>query len=239
MTYTTEQLLERWEAVHEIENLMGRRAFLLMLVRDQRVFEELWSKNAPCLGVNAGYYQGQDAIAGYLAYLSDLQLARAEAAIAAHPEALDGKLPEDALGAGALHPNNLTTPVIELAGDMQTAKGLWYVMDTHVDFSQFGHDSMMSWGRVGVDFIREGGQWKIWHMIFAEDFYTTAGYDWTAPTPERTVLPEFAHLAHFKAPRPNVPQRVYELWHDRRQAKAFPAVPEPYETFADTFSYGV
>ena len=34
----TEELLERWEAIHEIENMMGRRAAMLLTIQDDAVF---------------------------------------------------------------------------------------------------------------------------------------------------------------------------------------------------------
>jgi len=231
----TEELLERWEAVHEIENLMGRRAAMLLTIQDDTLFETMWTRNEPCLGFNDGYYKGYEAVAGYFKARREYQLLRAKAAIQLNPE-LAGKTPEELLGVGALHGSNLTTPVIELAGDGKTAKGLWYVLDGEVDYGPAGYGTAHCLGRIGVDFIRAEGGWKIWHLVYAEDIRTPMGTSWTEETPEDTALPE---LAAFRFPEPNVPETVYERWHDRRQLKAFPPVPEPYETFGETFSYGV
>ncbi len=239
MAYTTEQLLERWEDVHEIENMMGRRAFFDLLVRDQQVFEEMWSHQDPCLGLNNGYYKGYDAVAGYFKGLHDLYLRRAELAKTAYPDELGGKAAEDLIGVGGLHFDNLTTPVIELAEDRQTAKGLWYMLGGQVDFGVSGRETEMCWGRIGVDFIKEDGAWKIWHMVIALDIDTPMGTSWAEPAPEKAADPVFGALADVKLPEPNVPRTVHELWHSRRQLKAFPPVPKAYKTFAETFSYGV
>ncbi len=233
----TEELLERWEAIHEIENLMGRRSFKVMTIQDQDVFETMWSKNDPCLGFNHGYYKGYEAVAGYFRGLRELQLLRAKAAMELHPEELAGKTAEELFGVGAFHANNLTTPVIELAGDMKTAKGIWYVLDGDVDYKQEGHAAYNCLGRIGVDFICEDGEWKIWHLVYAEDIRVPMGESWTAPA--QSAEPTIAALANFTMPEPNVPMCVHEHWHEKRQMKPFPEIPVPYESFEQTFSYGI
>ena len=232
----TEELLERWEAIHEIENLMGRRAAMLLTIQDDTVFDTMWTRNEPCLGFNHGYYKGYEAVAGFFKALREYQLLRAKMAIQQNPE-LAGKTPEELLGVGALHGNNLTTPVIELAGDGKTAKGLWYVLDGEVDYGPTGYGAHHCLGRIGADFIREDGGWKIWHLVYAEDVRVPMGESWTdAPTEHPVVNQE---LAEYRMPEPNVPMEVHESWHRRRVFKPFPPVPAAYETFADTFSYGV
>jgi hypothetical protein len=237
--YTTEELLERWEDIHAIENLMGRRAFFKLLVRDQKVFVERWTKNDPCFGINDGYYKGYEAVAGYFQGLRDLAIHRAEFAKMYYREELGSRNVDDIIGVGALHVNNLTTPVIELAGDRRTAKGIWYVMDGEVDFGVTGWETCMSWGRLGVDFIKEEDGWKIWHMVYAEDINTPMGVSWAEPCPQAEPHPFFGMLAGVKIPEPSVKVKIHELWHEKRPLKPFPPVPEPYETFDETFSYGV
>ena len=238
MAYTTEQLLERWENVHEIENLMGRRSFFLLWIQDQKVFEEMWTKNEPTLGFNSGYYVGYESVAAYFKALRDLYIHRAEFAKATHRDELGDKAAEDLIGVGALHPNNLTTPLIELAEDMQTAKGMWYYMDASVDYGVTGRESNMRWGRLAVDFIKEDDGWKIWHMIYADDLDCEMGGNWTKPAPEKEKDPIFGMLEGIVFPEPDKPGQ-HEVWNDKRQLREFPRMPVPYKTFAETFSYGV
>ncbi len=63
---------------------------------------------------------------------------------------------------GMLHVHPMTTPVIVVAGDGKTAKGVW---------DSFGPDianaeEVGNWLYIkkAVDFIKEDGVWKIWHM---------------------------------------------------------------------------
>jgi hypothetical protein len=62
------------------------------------------------------------------------------------------------------------TPVIEVAGDGKTAKGIWYSIGLAVRGSvdENGNTSVGTgwmWEKYGVDFIKEDGGWKIWHLI--------------------------------------------------------------------------
>ena len=67
--YTTEQMADLWEDVHEIENMMGRRAFHILLRQDTKTWEECWCRKAtdPCLGLEKGYYRGYDALEAWFA----------------------------------------------------------------------------------------------------------------------------------------------------------------------------
>lgn len=238
-TYTTEQLADRWEDILAIRNLVGRRSWLTLLVKDQGVFDEMWSKNEPCLGFNSGYYKGYEAVSGYFSALRELGVKRAALAKKAYPDELGGKSAVELIGVGALHFNNVTTPLIELAGDRQTAKGLFYLMDSSIDYQASGREANMSWGRLGVDFIKEDGRWKIRHMVYAEDISAGMGTNWAVKQPEKAKDPIFGQLADFTFPEPTDPNPNYELWSEKRPIYVFPAMPEPYETFAETFSYGV
>ena len=238
-TYTTQQLLERWEDIHEIENLMGRRSVYKLLVRDQKEFDEMWSKRDPCLGFNFGYYKGYDAVKGYVAALNEYALLRAGLAKKEYPGALGSKDACDLIGVGALHVEGITTPLIELAEDRKTAKGLFYAMGAEFDFGPSGREANMSWGRLGVDFTKEDGKWKIMHLVFAEDFNAPLGTGWADEKEQLSSHSVFGKLGEYKFPEPNIPQSVHERWHETRPLQAFPPMPVPYDTFADTFSYGI
>lgn len=71
----------------------------------------------------------------------------------------------DRIGFMALHP--LTTPVIEVADDLQTAKGLWlhHGVETQPDLERAGAmNAVFMDGYYAIDFIYEGGEWKMWHF---------------------------------------------------------------------------
>ena len=238
---TPEEQVTRWEHLRAIENIMGKITYYGIYCWDQKIYEELWCKKAenPCLGFNNGWYQGYEAIRGYYDARRDLMEKRTELVKAANPEEFGDKTVDEIFGVGSLDVNNMTTPIIELADDMQTAKGLWYYMQGDTNYDATGIATYHHWGWVGVDFVYEDGAWKIWHMVNAEDLNFRAGTTWVEEAEPLPVLPEFAELADYKLPEPNVPADVYELWHDRRKQVDYPGVPQPYTTFAETFSYGI
>lgn len=239
--FTAEELISRWEDVRAIENLMGRRSFYGLLGQNDKIWREYWCKETedPCIGFNTGYYKGYDAIGEYFEALHRFTLRQTELVQAAFPDKLGHKTQEELYNVGNLICTNITTPLIELAEDGNTAKGLWYVMGTDFFVGASGPESWHSWGRLGVDFIRETDGWKIWHMIFAEDLHCPTGSSWANAIEKRPVDPRFAALADFDFPRPNVPVQVHEAFHTKRRLEPFPQLPERYKTFAETFSYGI
>ncbi len=240
-TRTPEEQVTRWEHLRAIENIMGKITYYGIYCWDQKIYEELWCKKAdnPCLGFNNGWYQGYKAIHDYYDARRDLMKKRTELVKAANPKEFGDKTVEEIFGVGSLDVNNMTTPIIELADDMQTAKGLWYYMQGDTNYDATGIATYHHWGWVGVDFVLEDGAWKIWHMVNAEDLNFRAGTTWVEAAEPLPVLPEYAALADCKLPEPNVPADVYELWHDRRKQVDYHGVPQPYTTFAETFSYGI
>lgn len=238
---TPEEQVTRWEHLRAIENIMGRLSNYGIFCQDDRIWTELWCRKAPdpTLGFNDGYYKGYEAIESYYDARHALMEKRTELVKAANPEEFADKTTEEIFGVGSLDVNNMTTPIIELADDMQTAKGLWYYMEGDTNYDATGIATWHHWGWVGVDFVCEDGVWKIWHMVNAEDLNFRAGTSWTEQADPLPVQPEYAELAEFRMPAPNVPADVYEYWHNRRQLVDFPGVPQPYTTFAETFSYGI
>ena len=63
---------------------------------------------------------------------------------------------------GQLHVHAMLTPVIEVAADGRTAKGVWDSFGPNINSgSDIGN---WLWVKYAVDFIKEDGAWKIWHM---------------------------------------------------------------------------
>lgn len=236
---TTEQLADRWMDWREIENLVTRRTFYRIYGWHRKEYEDLWCQTAePCLGTNQGYYSGRAAVRDYYAALDKLAAAKGPIAKAAFPKELDGLSPEECRGAGDLVVRNCTTPLIELAGDGQTAKGMWYIFGTDNGLQPYGPASNWVLGKLGIDFIREKDGWKIWHLIFAEDLNSPVGQNW-ADTPEKPApAGVYAALADLALPAPNIPRPLYRAYDAKRPLRQFPPIPVPYQSFDQTFSYG-
>ncbi len=241
-TFTTEQLVSRWEDHQEIVNLMGRRSFWNLWKMEDTVYDVLWCKKAPdpCMIFNDGAYKGYAAIEGYFQALHDLNVIRAKAVQAENPQKLGKKTEEALYGVGSCNIDNLTTPVVEVAADGRTAKGVWYALMEETDYQASGCTSYHCWGWVAADFIKEDGQWKLWHLIVTEDFKCLPGQNWSKEgNPEKPADPAYAKVAAFDFPAPNVPGVFYAHISKTRAPQTLIQLPVPYDTFSNTFSYGL
>lgn len=237
--FTPEQLADRWEDHRTVENLMARW-FGYTLLRDYESVRGLWCvENEPCLGFNNGYYKGAEAVSGYYDALEAQALAKAQVAKAVYADKLGDTPVEKLMGVGSFEVSTLTAPLIELAGDGKTAKGLWYLYGADVDLEADGPRSEWVFGRIGADFIREAGGWKLWHLLIVEDVRAPFRQKWTEEYALPEADPRFAPIGKVGMPEPNVPCQVMEYFHKRRPLYVIPPLPVRYDSFEDTFSYGV
>jgi hypothetical protein len=174
-------------------------------------------------------------------------------------------IPEN-LGAGyewVMHTQE--TPVIEVAGDGKTAKGIWYSIGIAVranvksDLS-YTKNTQWMWEKYAVDFIKEDGEWKIWHLINVMDeppltspatgsLSGGAGGQGGAPgggmqgggqgdrggqqAPAGASVGTGAGGSALKAENR---VEVFQ-WSPIAVPRVEPKFPEPYYTFSETFSY--
>ena len=243
----TERTMEEWEQLlnwaedrREIKNTMGKYAqCVLLLLDDER--EKLWStRDDICLGLNDGWYVGKEAIAAYYAQKKENDLKKAAVMQQIFPKKLDAsKKPEEFYGVGLLEEKPVGTPVIEIAKDRKTAKGVWYSQGNHTDITTRGPLSQWTWGFYAADFVLEDGAWKLWHLQYLEDMKAPVGTNWAKPDLSQfPELPEFAALADLKDAAPTVPVTLRARYAPDRPFTKLIDLPEPYETFAQTFSYG-
>jgi len=220
---------------------MGKFVYCKLLKREKEIFEKFWSKDEDiCLGINEGYFKGRDAIKGYYDAMHGVTEAKSNHMQKLYPDFL-GSVPENKLhGVGSLNIDALTTCIIEQAEDGKTAKGLWYVMGEDNDITSVGPYSMWAYGYMAADFIKEGDDWKIWHLQDIEDIHAPVGMDWSTDWKMPPEHPKYAEIANIKMPEPNVKQPIRERYHPDREFTPLVAnIPETYVTFSDTFSYGI
>jgi hypothetical protein len=140
---------------------------------------------------------------------------------------------------GQLGVKPVDTFVLEVAGDGKTAKGLWSLHGTYAEVTTAGPVSYWDWGYYCVDFRLEEAGWKIFHMQYLQDIGTPTGGDWAEEPLEFPADPLFAAMGDFHFPEPNVPVVLRERYYPGRPFTESPPLPEPYETFDETFSYGL
>jgi hypothetical protein len=164
--------------------------------------------------------------------------------------------------AGKFESNLLGTPVIEVAGDRKTAKGVWIslmtVGKTHENDPKM--NAMWIWWKIGADFVKEDGEWKIWHYVKNPVYATTYDKSWVDNAMARATSAGFgpaaapvtgATLGTGAAPDSGkaLPQSSHGTTADRStselynsysitgEAKLIPKPPEPYETFNEEDAY--
>lgn len=90
-----------------------------------------------------------------------------------------------------------------------------------------------------VDFVLEEGAWKILNFLMLFNVDHQCGVGFTEPEKAFEKVPGLEPMAEFHMPEPNVPRTLMETYRPDRAKTRSPRSPEPYATFAETFSYGI
>ena len=238
--YTPMELLERLEWRREIRNLMGRISHDYAVKQEASVYDRYFSRREDvCLGLNSGYYKGAEAVSGYYKALGE-EIALSSKLIAdMFPEELGDKSEEALYGVGMISYLPFESQVIEIAEDGQSAKGIWNVRGSTSRLTSAGPVANWIFGWAAVDFVLEEGEWKILNLLLLFNVDHQCGTGFTEPEKVFEPVPGFAAMAEFKLPEPNVPKTLMETFRPDRKRTTSPRCPEPYTTFAETFSYGI
>jgi hypothetical protein len=204
------------EDTRQIANLMGRYIYLHEVQRDPEFPDTMYAIKTP--GVSAE-------VAHFGAYVGEAEVRRL---YTPSPGADDMKK-------GTLFTHPLTTPVIEVAGDGKTAKGIWMSpgYETGKDPKTGKLNACWAYTKYGCDFAKEGGKWKVWHYHVYRMFMTPFNVPWTEEWEAKQPPMEGP------TPRPTKPTTYDHPYSTTTERELVPAPPEPYETFSETFSYGV
>ena len=241
LKFNTEELVGRFEDRREVKNLAGKYVMSLLLKKEPTILSDLWSQREDIsLGVNGGYYAGRKALEEYYASIDAATKKKAQVLKKVFPEDLGEYSDEKLYGRGPMEIRSLDNAIIEIADDGETAKAFFYVFGLVTDISTRGAVSNWVLGSICFDFIREGEAFKIWHVLYLEDVNTPAGQKWCDGKaldafPE---MPEFADMAGVETSQPNQASPLRTLYSGSRPFTKLPKVPEPYDTFENTFSYG-
>lgn len=208
-----ETRIERLEAAIEVQNLMSRYQYLHSAFRNAQIVELFADRDDVTIDGPFGRYFGRDAAQRCFGILFEEDLT---------PRDLRGEIVE----------HTLTTPIIEVAGDAQTAKAVWNSpgQEAHKFFWVEGSPriAFWYWCKYSVDFIKTEDGWRIWHLnvypTFAADYYRS----WAEGTPPPEP-PLAAGKAKYDEP-PSVDTR-YRL---DRAPDLIPVPPVPYATWSPT-----
>jgi len=224
-----EERIQRLEDIQEIHNLMGRYEYLASGGMFEDILE-LYAEKTPGVSIEIydwGVYLGLERIKEFLVGLLKMLMH-------VHGGEMKKLFPDANIekdNAGLLMEHDLTTPVIEVAGDGKTAKGVWISPGFETLAVTGKLQAYWVWGKYGVDFVKEEGKWKFWHFHIYKTFYTPVGKSWVekSPTPFDAGPPP--------GPKPDRPSKYHYEYGPLAVPQNVPAPPEPYETFGEKTAY--
>ena len=170
----------------EIQNIMSWHVMYHCYGLHRQEMETIWvqepeNQATASFGQNQGFYVGYDSIwNAYVEGHDTSWLSTAKAYCENKGIDISGMSDEEILdeygGVGQLLLHVTTTAIIEVAADGQTAKCFWYSPGM---IAESGQNANTIWEAYGVDFIKENGVWKMWHLHMFTDFmgsfYLTLG----------------------------------------------------------------
>ncbi|MBB6253258.1 nuclear transport factor 2 family protein [Nitrospirillum iridis] len=237
---TAHQVQVLWD-IQQVQDLMSRHEWYYSAGEHQRELDELFAHHQAdvSFGTNVGFWVGLPSIKRSYVDWFKKQAGKDLAALSRrHPEIKD--TPDNLLiGTSMMH--TLTTPLVVVADDGRTAKGLWYTIG-QVSQTPLGQpDANYMWERYAIDFIKEDGVWKIWHFNVFTDIATQPGGDWTKPGSAPKIALEPGEVLPWQdpeAPPFDIPMERYKGYALTEVRGEKPLIPVPYRTFSETFSYG-
>ena len=232
---TIEEKAARYIAVKEIGSVLCEHCLYFGRRQTDLELERIWCRRAPdpSFTQNNGSFVGYEALKKYYAGAENRRKARYDEILSSLEPEMADQPDELRYGTNTLSLQTLSTPCVEIAGDMETAKGLWTVSAQVTAVDETGPVGLWAYGKLAADLVREDGAWRIWHLAVYTDFVTPAGMEFD---PEKGAAVYPAGLGIEEAP--TVPGGHYDLYTDVRPLQKTPMPPVPYRTFSGTFSYG-
>ena len=205
-----ETRIARLEAAQACQNIMSKYQYLHSAYMNKEIVKLFADRDDIIIDMPFGRWNGPDAAKRCFGVLFEEELT---------PRDLRGEFVE----------HTLTTPIIEVAGDAQTAKAVWNSPghEAHKFFWLEGAPriAFWYWCKYSVDFIKTDDGWRIWHLAvyqsFAADYNTSIVNGDPPPEP-----PEPVGWARFDIPAKDTTK--YSL---DRAPQLIPVPPEPYHTY--------
>ena len=201
-----EERIERLEGWNEIQNTMSKYAYYIQAGEQEKIIQ-LFAQKTP--GVTAeigarGVYEGVEGV-----------------------RKLNFEVLKKPDRTGFLVEHDLTTPIIEVAGDGKTAKGLWLSPGLLCarDPKTSEMEALWDWVKYEVDFVKEDGKWKIWHFHVYLTFCATYEEGW-AKGQKKKISPDLPDEL-----KPDKPTTYHKPYDPNGIMELVPAPPEPYETY--------
>ena len=259
--FTTREAAERALAWQECSNLAGKHEAYHTAVQHRAELENCWVYDPEYTETmswtnNSQFMYGKENVYGFYCGVETEVINWLNGAIAADEYGVIQNT-EDWYGAGMLWYHMLMSPVIEVAGDGQTACGLWQSFGTVTQPQGGGIGETWTMEDYTMVFAKQsGGDWRIWHLRTFVHFYTNTDNHWyeqnqaSASKPEVEGYDAMAQGSGSGEPS-GAPSGggqdqysvngLYYVGYSLYDVPVLATIPEPYETWADiedTFAWG-
>ena len=203
-----ERELERLRAIQEIQNVVGTYAVMHTPKTFKYVPDAIFAMKQPDVSAT---------IAMWGTYLGPEQI-----------RTLYTKLHDEPL-VGTMFEHHFTTPMLQVAGDGQTAKGVWFSPGHETPVRDGKPKPHYCWGKYAADFIKQDGEWKIWHWQFYDTFMIPFGTSWVDVEPPRHNVADLN--PRFNKYPPDFPTKFRSSYFTDGVREMVPRCPEPYDTW--------
>lgn len=202
--------LFRLRAARECENIAGRFAYFFTASQMHKIAALFTARDDVRIEMPWGVYNGADAVSR--CFTQDLTDRDSDDA---------ARVDEDVRGRLVL--NDTTSGIVEVAGDGDTAKGLWMFPGVEGYALEDGPQAFWNWSFLRIDFVFEDGAWHIWHLTYRSCYNASYSGDWGSgalfvPTPKHCSADEPVPAHYTYSPDAVFPDD--EL-----------GIPMPYETW--------
>jgi hypothetical protein len=215
-TFTVEEGVQRSLDYEEVQKVAGMHEYYHTALRHEAELNDIWAQEHEVTWKNnTDYYVGWDNL--YTFYVTDLQSHITQCLKAANAIDSSIEITDDNKGAGMLWYHMLMSPVIEVAGDGQTARGVWMSFGTVTEPNGTSMTAQWTCETYGIDFVKENGKWKIWHLRLHVYFYSNVDGHWYNTSDNQAASDAGTYFTGYSL-------------HKIAEAAE---IPEPYNTWAD------
>ena len=201
--------LNKLEAYHQIQNEMGRlTAAFNFHDRDQVLSHFALEKEDVSLEyADEGRFEGPEAVRAIVDQLIG-------------GEAKPGEMTD----------MQLTTPMIEVAGDGQTAKCVWWCPGAGAVTDEEGAHALWLWGQIAADFICIDETWKVWHLHYFRFIRCSYEKGWVEDL-------SMVNRANTPMHPMSLPTTYHNPYSPLSIRDGVPCMPMPYETYTAADRY--
>lgn len=234
------QQAEAADDYRQIMNAMGKHVFGFYGQFQEEELEKYWSKRDDIVYAHGSMaYYGRENVYNYYTGMTSAMKAQGRAVA----EKFYGEKFDPQYGPGYKVMNMLLSPYLEIAKDRQTARGVWmaYAYMSHLNQETGKPETSLGLSRYSAEFIREDGQWKLWHRVdHMECGLEYHGMGMMAPPPKGgktdqpaggPPMPTIAYVGQKTLVQKSGTNSPCEPSYPE------PKIPEPYETWKEENSY--